>query len=61
MKIAIIVRILWTAGTQKIAIMEAKTLKKMGFDVTIYFLRGTEKGRDYFDILEGLSYTVLSW
>lgn len=61
MKIAILVRILWTAGTQKIAIMEAKTLMEMGHDVKLYFLRGTEKGKIYLEIMKDINYEILTW
>ena len=44
MRIGIVVRILWPAGTQYIAINEAKELKKMGHNVTLFLIRGTEKG-----------------
>jgi len=45
MKIIIIVRILWTAGAQKIAIKEAKTLTDMGHNVRLVFLRSTPSAK----------------
>ena len=60
MKIAILVRILWSAGTQKIAIKEARTLTQMGYDVELIFLRKTKSGEAYGDLLKDINYKVLS-
>lgn len=59
MKIIILVRILWTAGAQKIAIKEARELSLMGHDVELVFLRG-KKLPEYDDMLSGIKYKVLS-
>lgn len=59
MKIIILVRILWTAGAQKIAIREAKELTRMGNDVELVFLKG-KRLREYDELLNGLKYAVLS-
>ena len=60
MRIVILVRILWTAGAQKIAIQEAKELKRMGEDVTLVFLRRANRLSGYDDILEDVDYKILS-
>lgn len=59
MKIIILVRILWTAGAQKIAIKEAKELHSMGNEVELVFLRG-KKLPEYEELLDGIKYTILS-
>ncbi len=59
MRICILVRIFWTAGAQKIAISEAKTLQSMGHSVKLIFLRG-KLNKEYADLLEGVSYVILS-
>jgi len=59
MKIVILVRILWTAGAQKIAIKEAKELQSMGHDVELIFLRG-KKLPEYDDLLNEVKYTIIS-
>ena len=59
MKIVILVRILWSAGAQKIAIKEAKELQSMGNDVELIFLRG-KKLPEYDEILEGINYKIIS-
>lgn len=59
MKITILVRILWTAGAQKLAISEARELVKMGHEVSLIFLRGSHLS-GYDDILQGLRYSVVS-
>jgi glycosyltransferase involved in cell wall biosynthesis len=61
MKIGIVVRILWPAGTQFIAIKEARELKSLGHDVTLFFLRGTERGKVYDELLRDVNYKVLTW
>lgn len=60
MKIAILVRILWSAGTQKIAIQEAITFSQMGHDVELIFLRKTKSGEVYEDMLKGVKYRIVS-
>ncbi|BAB60036.1 hypothetical protein [Thermoplasma volcanium GSS1] len=60
MKIIILVRILWTAGAQKIAIAEAKQLTKMGYKVKLVFLRATESGRNLLNKLEDIDYEIFS-
>lgn len=60
MKIAIIVRILWSAGTQKFAIMQARALVKAGHDVELIFLRRTSKGGVYDELLKDLKYKILT-
>ena len=59
MKIVILLRILWTAGAQKIAIREARELQLMGNDVELIFLRG-KKLPEYDEILEGIRYKIIS-
>ena len=59
MKIIILVRVLWTAGAQKIAIREAKELHSMGHEVELVFLRG-KKLPEYEELMEGINYTILS-
>ena len=59
MKIIIVVRILWTAGAQKIAIEEAKELLSMGHDVELIFLRG-KKLPEYDELLNEIKYTTIS-
>lgn len=59
MKIAILVRILWSAGTQKFAIQQAKALTDMGHDVELIFLRRGRNGSVYDDLLKGVSHRVL--
>jgi len=60
MKIGIVVRILWPAGTQKFAILQAKALTDAGHDVEVIFLRKTKNGNVYDDILKDLNYKVLT-
>jgi glycosyltransferase involved in cell wall biosynthesis len=59
MRVTIVVRILWTAGAQKLAIAEARHLTTLGHEVDLIFLRGSQLG-GYDDILRGLNYRVLS-
>ena len=59
MKIGIIVRILWSAGTQKFAIEEARALRDEGQDVTLIFLRKTKSGDVYLPLLDGLNYKIM--
>ena len=58
MKVVILCRILWTAGTQKIAIMEAKTFQNMGYDVELIFIREGVKN-SYNELLKDLNYKIL--
>jgi glycosyltransferase involved in cell wall biosynthesis len=60
MKIVIVVRILWTAGAPKIAIQEAKELKRLGHDVTLVFLRRARTLGGYSDLLNDIDWKVLS-
>ena len=60
MKIVILVRILWTAGAPKIAIQEAKELKRLGHDVTLVFLRRAKTLGGYSDILNNIDWKVMS-
>lgn len=60
MKIGILLRILWPAGAQKIAINEARELIRVGHDVKLYFLRSSEFGYRYDDLLCDLNYVVMS-
>ena len=60
MRIAIVVRILWSAGTQKFAILQAKALAKAGHSVEIIFLRKTTNGNVYDDLLKDMNYKILS-
>jgi glycosyltransferase involved in cell wall biosynthesis len=60
MKIAILVRILWSAGTQKFAIEQARALANYGCDVEIIFLRRAKNGDVYDDLLNGVNYRVLT-
>lgn len=59
MKIIILLRILWTAGAQKIAINEARELQFMGNEVELIFLRG-KKLPEYDELLKGINYTIIS-
>jgi glycosyltransferase involved in cell wall biosynthesis len=59
LKIGIIVRILWSAGTQKFAIEEARSLQDEGHDVTLIFLRKTQSGDVYLPLLDGLNYKIM--
>lgn len=59
MKIIILVRILWTAGAQKIAIKEATELQSFGHQVELIFLRG-KKLPEYDELLEGIHYRIMS-
>lgn len=43
MKICILVRVLWPGGVQRLAFAEAEGLTKLGNDVDLIFIRGTEK------------------
>lgn len=60
MKIGIVVRILWSAGTQKFAIEQARALQEEGHHVTIIFLRNTKSGDVYAPLLDGLDYKIMT-
>lgn len=59
MKIVILLRVLWTAGAQKIAIREAKELELMGNQVEVIFLKGKILP-EYDELLKGINYKILS-
>ena len=59
-KIVILVRILWTAGAQKIAINEAKTLQSMGHEVKLVFLRSTESAKYLESELKGVNFEIFA-
>ena len=59
MKIAVIVRILWSAGTQKFAIEEAKALSAFGHDGDLIFIRRGKNGYVYDDLLKDINHIVL--
>lgn len=59
MRITILVRILWTAGAPKLAIAEARELRKMGHLVNLVFLRRSHLG-GYEDLLRDVPHTVVS-
>lgn len=60
MKIIILVRILWTAGAQKIAIKEAQTLTAMGHEVQLVFLRSTDSGKNLQSELDKVRYKIFA-
>lgn len=60
MKIVILVRILWSAGAQKIAINEAIELNREGHDVELIFLRRGKTWRVYEDLLSKINYRIIS-
>lgn len=60
MKIIILVRILWTAGAQKIAINEALALTTMGHDVQLVFLRSTDSGKNLQSELNKVRYKIFA-
>jgi glycosyltransferase involved in cell wall biosynthesis len=47
MNIIILCRVYWTSGSTKIAIQEAYELEKMGHNVTLFFLRKSNKYNEY--------------
>ncbi|BDC17391.1 glycosyltransferase family 4 protein [Acidianus sp. HS-5] len=59
-RILIVLRILWTAGAQRIAINEYKWLKKLGHDPKIIFLRAT-KTKGYEELLKDVDYRVIRY
>lgn len=57
-RILIVLRILWTAGAQRIAINEYRWLKNLGYEPELVFLRkGNAKG--YEEMLEDVNYKVI--
>ena len=60
MKIIILVRILWTAGAQKIAIKEAKTLTEMGHSVKLVFLRSTPSAKYLESELKSVNFEIIA-
>lgn len=58
MRIIILLRILWTAGAQKIAVEEYRALRDLGHDVKIVFLRSSDF-RGYEDMLTDVNYRVV--
>ncbi|MCL5252981.1 MAG: glycosyltransferase family 4 protein [Candidatus Thermoplasmatota archaeon] len=58
MKIVILVRILWTAGAQKTAIEEARTLQNFGHDVKLIFLRETESGKKLYPLMTNIDWEI---
>ena len=60
MKIVILVRILWSAGAQRIAIKEAKELHQSGHDVKLIFLRRGKTWGVYSRLLQDVDYEVIS-
>ena len=59
MKIAILVRILWSSGTTKYAIELAKALGNSGHNVEIVFLRKADNGNVYDDMLKDVKYKIM--
>jgi hypothetical protein len=57
-RVAILLRVLWTAGAQRIAVNEYRWLERMGHDPRIIFLR-THRTKGYEDLLRGVDYEVL--
>ena len=60
MKIMILVRILWSAGAQKIAIKETIELRKQGYTVDLIFLRRGNTWTAYEELLTNTNYRVIS-
>ncbi|MEM3858898.1 MAG: hypothetical protein QW478_05775 [Candidatus Micrarchaeaceae archaeon] len=60
MKICILVRILWPAGTQKFAISQAKALSEEGNEVELVFLRKDASAAVYDDYLRGLNFPIMA-
>jgi len=56
MKIAIVVRLLWPGGVQRVAIEEARGLQRLGHHVLLLFLRRSSLPCDYF--LQDLTYRI---
>ena len=59
MRIGIVVRILWPAGTAKTAAIEAMYLQKMGHQVYVFFIRNSTYKYAYQDLLKNVNYVVL--
>jgi len=59
-RVLVVLRILWTAGAQRIAINEYRWLKRLGYDPKLVFLRGTET-KGYEEMLGGVDYEVIRW
>ncbi len=59
-KILIVLRILWTAGAQRIAINEYKWLRKLGYEPKIVFLRGSDT-KGYEEMLNGIDYRIIRY
>ena len=59
MRIAVVVRILWSAGTQKFAIEQTKALSDKGYNVELIFIRRGKNGNVYDNMLKDLNYRVL--
>lgn len=57
-KILLILRILWTAGAQKIAINEYRWLKKLGYEPKLLFLR-EHKTTGYENLLWDVNYRIV--
>lgn len=57
-RILIILRTLWTAGAQRIAINEYRWLKKLGYEPKLIFLRGTNT-KGYEEMLKDIDYKVI--
>lgn len=57
--IAIVVRRLWTAGAQRIAIEEARFFKRLGYDARLLFLLGPKDGSDYSVLLKDIDWEIV--
>jgi len=57
-RVLILLRMLWTAGAQRIAVNEYRWLKKLGYDAQIVFLRASNT-KGYEEILKDVEYTVI--
>ncbi len=53
------VRIFWSAGTQKFAIEQAKALSALGHNVDLFFIRKGKNAQAYQDLLRDVNYSVL--
>jgi len=56
MKTVILVKTLWSAGTQKFAILQTKALAEAGRDVEIISLRKAKYGSAYDDLFKGMTF-----
>jgi len=62
MKIKLLCRILWPAGTQRIAIEETKALTHLGHDAELIFIRATDSGETtYKELLNKVEYRILHY